>query len=114
MDFTIPDNQGNQPQDDSIDKGEDMDHCHLCKIDIDKICTKLAEMGHTCSQSTDAGKYMCNYIYYCSQKEFAGADSDHKNTDVIFIHVPLFSEISKEDQVACINDFLKLYMYSKK
>ena len=102
-DFGIPDMQGNQPRNEMIDKGEEVCHAYKCKVDIDTVCQKLKDCEHTCGDSEDAGKYLWNYIYYCSMKEF----DDFPNFHVIFIHVPEFKTIDKEKQIACVSDFIK-------
>ena len=108
-DFRIPDAQGNQPCNEMIDKCEKLDHCYECKIDIPTMCKTLADGTHSCSESTDAGRYICNYTYYCSLREFAEFD----NTHVIFIHVPQFETQSKDKQIACILDFIKHWILSR-
>ena len=103
MNFSIPDMQGNQPMDEKIDKGEEIDHILHCKLNIDSICEKLKDNKHICSDSTDAGSYICNYTYYCSLREH----QDIENAEVIFVHVPTFKTIPKEDQMECIIDIIK-------
>jgi pyroglutamyl-peptidase len=108
-DFSMPDVQGNQPINDAIDKGEEIDHCFKSKVDIDSICLKLKEEGvHDCCDSTDAGKFLCNYIYYTSMREF----EEHDNIHVIFIHVPMFTTQDKDKQIACIYAFIKSWISS--
>lgn len=47
--------------------------------------------------SEDAGKYLCNNIYYYGLKYI---DDNNLNTKMIFIHIPLKDEISDFDRLA--------------
>ena len=94
--FSIPDEQGNQPKNEAIDKGQEKTHTHQCRIDVDKVVDTLRGLQHNCKKSTDAGNYICNYTYYTSMKELEYVDNCHS----IFIHVPSFMTIKKDSQIA--------------
>lgn len=60
----------------------------------------LKRKGYNVALSTDAGRFVCNYVYYHSLR-FA-EERGHKS---LFVHVPLFARISEEMQmnfVACL------------
>lgn len=107
--FRIPDEEGNQPENEAIDKGNDKTHCLLSKIEIDSMVEILRDGQHNCKASTDAGNYLCNYIYYTSMRELEYVE----NCDTIFIHVPSFNTLSKEKQKACVNEFIKQWVMKK-
>jgi pyrrolidone-carboxylate peptidase len=64
-----------------------------CKLNIDFICKNMIEKGCNSTISEDAGTYLCNYIYYLSNKKFK------ENEDVypLFIHIPNLEIISLND-----------------
>ena len=63
MNFTIPDNEGNQPENEKIDKKLKIDHCLLSRVNTSDISAKLRECKHNWVESDDAGDYICNYSF---------------------------------------------------
>lgn len=54
----------------------------------------LVKMGYEVMTSDDAGRFVCNYVYYHSLR-FA----DLNGIKSIFVHVPLFLTIDEETQM---------------
>lgn len=54
----------------------------------------LKKKGYDAMISDDAGRFVCNYVYYQSLR-FA-EEKGHKS---LFVHVPLFSRIDEETQM---------------
>jgi pyroglutamyl-peptidase len=83
------------------EEGEDL---YLCKLDLDNISKELSKLGHNIKTSTDAGTYLCNFIYYKSSEKFFGCE----NVIPIFIHIPVPKVCSTDNVNECFLDFLKL------
>ncbi|XP_042005982.1 pyrrolidone-carboxylate peptidase-like [Salvia splendens] len=54
----------------------------------------LAKMGYEVTASDDAGRFVCNYVYYHSLR-FA----EQNGIKSVFVHVPLFLTIDEETQM---------------
>lgn len=52
--------------------------------------------------SDDAGRFVCNYVYYHSLR-FA----EQKGHKSLFVHVPLFSRINEETQMRFVASLLE-------
>ncbi|KAF9621410.1 hypothetical protein IFM89_020932 [Coptis chinensis] len=63
-------------------------------LPVDKITKALEKMGYSVMTSHDAGRFVCNYIYYHSLR-FA----EQHGIKSLFVHVPLFSTIDEETQM---------------
>lgn len=64
-------------------------------------CNELVDiLGEEVVTSGDAGLFICNMIYYLS------LDKTDRNS--LFIHLPLFSSISKERQLIIVNKVLEI------
>ena len=91
--FGIPDMAGNQPINQQIDKKYSLDSKIISCIDVDKLQKSLSQEGFPCVVSNDAGKFICNYTYYCSLDKVQQPNS---NVLSLFVHVPNFSEVSPD------------------
>ncbi|KAL2325618.1 hypothetical protein Fmac_024676 [Flemingia macrophylla] len=63
-------------------------------LPVEEITKALANKGYDVSTSDDAGRFVCNYVYYHSLR-FA----EQNGTKSLFVHVPLFSTINEETQM---------------
>lgn len=81
-DFRIPDNSGYQPCDQQICMDWDLDCPINTKLDVKELEQKLKKLK--VKLSTDPGRYLCNYIYYCSMKDLGSKD----NVSCLFVHFP--------------------------
>lgn len=69
---------------------------------IETILKILKEKRYEVTISDDAGRFVCNYVYYHSLR-FA-EQQGHKS---LFVHVPLFSRIDEETQMQFIASLLE-------
>lgn len=63
-------------------------------LPVDEITKALSKMGYEVTTSDDAGRFVCNYVYYHSLR-FA----EQNRTKSLFVHVPLFLTIDEETQM---------------
>ena len=63
-------------------------------LPIMEITKVLAEKGYEVMPSDDAGRFVCNYVYYHSLR-FA----EQNGIKSLFVHVPLFLAINEETQM---------------
>lgn len=61
---------------------------------IEEIRKTLVKQGFEVVTSDDAGRFVCNYVYYQSLR-FA----EQKGIKSLFVHVPLFLTIDEETQM---------------
>lgn len=66
------------------------------------ILEKLKAKSYNVMLSEDAGRFVCNYVYYHSLR-FA----EQKGHKSLFVHVPLFSKIDKETQMRFVHSLLE-------
>ncbi|CAJ1405105.1 unnamed protein product [Effrenium voratum] len=64
---------------------------------LPEILAELHDRGVNCEISTDAGRYVCNYIYFQSLHYASPAD-----IPVLFVHVPPFQHMGHATQVAAV------------
>lgn len=63
-------------------------------LPVDAILKSLKKGGYDVMISGDAGRFVCNYVYYNSLR-FA----EQNGNKSLFVHVPLFSSINEETQM---------------
>ncbi|EXB82574.1 Pyrrolidone-carboxylate peptidase [Morus notabilis] len=93
--FRCPDELGWKPQQAQIvpeDGGTSNIRKTCCSVEA--IHKFLKKKGYDATISDDAGRFVCNYVYYQSLR-FA-EQNGHKS---LFVHVPLFSRIDGETQM---------------
>ncbi|XP_010248498.1 PREDICTED: uncharacterized protein LOC104591402 [Nelumbo nucifera] len=93
--FRCPDELGWQPQQLPIvpeDGGISRTRETSCSTDA--IVKFLKKKGYDVAISDDAGRFVCNYVYYHSLR-FA----EQKGHKSLFVHVPLFSRIDEDTQM---------------
>ncbi|XWS22613.1 hypothetical protein CRYUN_Cryun29cG0051100 [Craigia yunnanensis] len=99
--FPCPDELGWQPQKLPIvaeDGGTSWKRETTCSVEA--ILKFLKNKGYDVTISNNAGRFVCNYVYYHSLR-FA----EQKGHKSLFVHVPLFKTINEERQmqfVACL------------
>lgn len=101
--FRCPDELGWQPQripivseDGGISRARETSCC------VEGIRKFLKEKGFDVALSDDAGRFVCNYVYYHSLR-FAELKG-HKS---LFVHVPLFTKINQETQIRFVASLLE-------
>jgi len=90
--FRIPDSTGRQVHNSPIDPAKPLESPLTTSFAVDEAVTALRSEGFNVSASGDAGRYLCNYVFYKSSQTAAGQS-------VIFIHVPPLTCIPLEEQV---------------
>lgn len=93
---SIPDNEGNQPTDESIIKGGET--AYFSTLPVRKISEAIRECGVPSNVSYSAGTYVCNEVLYTLLWHFSGSD-----TRVGFIHIPYSEEQEKEPNIKMSN-----------
>lgn len=63
-------------------------------LPVEEITKALEKKGFEVTQSDDAGRFVCNYVYYHSLR-FA----EQNKTNSLFVHVPLFIALDEETQM---------------
>ena len=96
---TIPDNDGNQPKDEPIER--DGENAYFSTLPVRNIATAIQATGIPSKVSYSAGAYVCNDLLYSLL-------SYYKNTPtrVGFIHVPYCTQQNKEPSMP-LNDVIK-------
>lgn len=85
----IPDNAGNQPQDEPI--VADGEAAYFSTLPVRKIAEAIQAAGIPSQVSYSAGAYVCNDVLYSLLARYKGTD-----TKVAFIHIPYSAEQNKE------------------
>jgi pyroglutamyl-peptidase len=67
------------------------------------VVTALKNGGFDVMESYDAGRFVCNYVYYHSLRQ-----AQKNGVKSIFVHVPLFMVINEERQLQFIAALLKI------
>ena len=96
---TIPDNNGNNPQDQPVIKNGE--NAYFSTLPMRKIVESINSAGIPCNASYSAGAYVCNDLIYTLLHHFKNT-----NTRVGFIHVPYCNEQNKEPSMA-ISEIVK-------
>ncbi|KAL9246489.1 hypothetical protein vseg_020018 [Gypsophila vaccaria] len=101
--FRCPDELGWQPQGEAIvaDDG-DISKTRQTECKAEAIFRFLKKRGFDLMISDDAGRFVCNYVYYHSLR--SGAEKGSKS---LFVHVPLFSKIDEETQMRFVVSLLE-------
>ena len=63
-------------------------------LPVEEITKALEKKGFEVITSDDAGRFVCNYVYYHSLR-FA----EQNKTYSLFVHVPLFVAVDEETQM---------------
>lgn len=82
-DATIPDNDGRQPEDETVDRSGPT--AILSTAPVKQIVAALREEGISARVSLTAGTFVCNHVYYTLLRT---VQLHMLPTRVVFIHVP--------------------------
>ncbi|KAF3431244.1 hypothetical protein FNV43_RR25974 [Rhamnella rubrinervis] len=101
--FRCPDELGWQPQQQPIvpEDGGTSQGRETC-LSIETILKLLKNKDYDVIISDDAGRFVCNYVYYHSLRY--AEEKGHKS---LFVHVPLFSRINEETQMSFVASLLE-------
>ncbi len=101
LSFKIPDNKNNLITNRKID--ESKPDVLTTLVDIDKLINYFNKNEEIVYKSTDAGEYICNYLYFEVLNNY--------NIPSIFIHIPNYDT---KEEFKFLNEFLvKLINYIK-
>ncbi|KAK6233296.1 hypothetical protein SCA6_003369 [Theobroma cacao] len=93
--FRCPDEMGWKPQKEPIIRADGgISRVQQTSLPVEEITKALAKKGYEVMTSDDAGRFVCNYVYYHSLR-FA----EQNGTKSLFVHVPLFLTIDEETQM---------------
>ena len=77
-------------------------------LPVEEITKSLTSMGHPVMPSDDAGRFVCNYVYYHSLR-FA----EEQGIKSLFVHVPPFFTIGEEAQMEFAASLLEVLASSR-
>jgi pyroglutamyl-peptidase len=101
--FRCPDQRGWTPQDlPIIASNGTLTHCFKCQLPLDMLNEEMAAEGYPVKVSQDAGRFLCNYIYYHSLHT-----SNKNQTDSLFLHVPPFEIVPNERQIEFVRSLIQ-------
>ncbi|CAN1219338.1 Pyrrolidone-carboxylate peptidase [Linum perenne] len=93
--FRCPDEMGWKPQKHPIVPSDgEISKVRETGLPVVEITKALTEKGYEVMTSDDAGRFVCNYVYYHSLR-FA----QQNGTNSLFVHVPLFLTIDEDTQM---------------
>ncbi|CAH1429239.1 unnamed protein product [Lactuca virosa] len=102
--FRCPDEMGWKPQKVPIIPADGgISKTRKTCVPVDEITRSLAKMGYDVVTSDDAGRFVCNYVYYHSLR-FA----EQNGVKSVFVHVPLFQTIEQDIQMQFAASLLEL------
>lgn len=101
--FSRPDERGFQPYREQVTTDRDLSHSLMTGIPIHNIKRKLQKRGESVGVSIDAGRFVCNWMYYRSLQHSLRLD----NVGVLFVHIPSFDVISEEDQITFLCELIQ-------
>ena len=100
--FRCPDEMGWKPQKVPIVPADGgISRIRKTTLPVEEITKVLAKMGYEVTTSDDAGRFVCNYVYYHSLR-FA----EQNRIQSLFVHVPLFLTIEEETQMQFVASLL--------
>eukprot|EP01130_Rhizamoeba_saxonica_P013852 TRINITY_DN595_c0_g1_i2.p1 TRINITY_DN595_c0_g1~~TRINITY_DN595_c0_g1_i2.p1 ORF type:complete len:218 (+),score=42.22 TRINITY_DN595_c0_g1_i2:57-710(+) len=103
--FRIPDERGYQPDAvPIIPENGTIEHSLRSTLRVKSLCTSLLSQGHDVEKSYDASTFLCNYIFYLSLQK---CQDSSRNAHSLFLHVPHFTKIDMEKQLAFSRDLLE-------
>ncbi|OIV91081.1 hypothetical protein TanjilG_17041 [Lupinus angustifolius] len=102
--FLCPDEMGWKPQKVPIVSSDGaISGIRESTLPAEEITKALAKKGYDVVTSNDAGRFVCNYVYYHSLRF-----SEENSTKSLFVHVPLFFTIDEETQMQFAASLLEI------
>ncbi|GAB2229040.1 hypothetical protein Droror1_Dr00023175 [Drosera rotundifolia] len=102
--FRCPDEMGWKPQKSPvIPEDGSISRTRKTSLPVQQIVATLMKKGFEVMTSEDAGRFVCNYVYYHSLR-FA----EQNGSKSLFVHVPLFLTIDKETQMRFVASLLEV------
>lgn len=102
--FRCPDEMGWKPQKVPIIPADGgTSRTRETTFPVEVMTENLRTMGYDVMTSYDAGRFVCNYVYYHSLR-FA----EQNGMNSLFVHVPLFVTIDEEMQMLFVDSLLEV------
>ncbi|XP_074311788.1 uncharacterized protein LOC141647478 [Silene latifolia] len=102
--FRCPDEMGWKPQRVPIIPTDgEISKIRQTSLPVDEITAALKAKGYDVMRSDDAGRFVCNFVYYHSLW-FA----EQNGIISLFVHVPLFSTIDRKTQMQFVASLLEV------
>ncbi|CDI77310.1 chromatin organization modifier domain-containing protein, putative [Eimeria praecox] len=101
--FPCPDNRGCRPQAEVISDYMPLEACLRSSLCLEPVGADLSHNGFPCNVSDDAGCFVCNFLYFKSLYE-----GQRSGVASLFVHIPPFSAISLQQQLAAALRLLAL------
>jgi pyroglutamyl-peptidase len=102
--FRCPDELGWKPQRVPIVPSDGgISRTRETTLPVNELTKSLRKIGYDVMPSDDAGRFVCNYVYYQSLR-FA----EQHGIKSLFVHVPLFTTIDEEVQMHFVASLLEL------
>ncbi|TVU46906.1 hypothetical protein EJB05_06479 [Eragrostis curvula] len=102
--FRCPDELGWKPQRVPIFSSDgNISQIRQTTLPVKEITKSLQQMGYDVTPSDDAGRFVCNYLYYHSLR-FA----EKHGIKSLFVHFPLFMAIDEEVQMHFVASLLEV------
>jgi len=123
MSFRIPDERGYQPTESPIISNESMplDFSLQTAVPLNEVINqvnynlqeKFSNMLPLLVLSSDPGRFLCNYVYFCSMCH--GLDiyqcNEVKPKKAVFIHVPPFSMMAMPTQLSVVLEAIRWIVF---
>lgn len=102
--FRCPDEAGWQPQKEMIAKEDgSLSFSRVTSVPVEWIAEALRRMGFDVAVSDDAGRFVCNYLYYQSLRHAAATGAA-----CLFVHVPSFASVDEGTQLRFVGALLQV------
>ncbi|GMG99798.1 hypothetical protein Nepgr_001638 [Nepenthes gracilis] len=102
--FRCPDEMGWKPQKVPIIPADGgISRTRETSLPVREIVTALVKKGYEVIMSDDAGRFVCNYVYYQSLR-FA----EQNGIKSLFVHVPLFLTLDEATQMEFVASLLEV------
>ena len=92
-DFAL-DVQGYSADHEPINAKQGVEFHYTSNLPLEALALAASAAGYPCEVSNDAGRYLCNYVYFSSLMKCA-----RKDEDALFVHVPPVRCIAIEKQL---------------
>lgn len=108
--FRVPDERQYQPNRKCVVENSDLElgACLETKLNLIDLRNEYEDIV---TLSIDPGRFVCNYTYFYSLEKASSLSADDSRmgikADVLFVHVPPFSEIDEERQFQFILDLIR-------
>jgi pyroglutamyl-peptidase len=94
--FRCPDERGQVFMNQPIIDAPEAKTCLQSQVDTKTVVSDLRSAGHAVGTSNDAGRFVCNWIYYQSLYRTLKLGSTHQS---LFVHVPPFKQVDDRAQL---------------